>query len=54
MLGEEKKKCPVCDSANIKTSKPPLFTKLKETIWPFNGESKNLNLCSDCNFSWED
>jgi hypothetical protein len=54
MLGSEKKKCPVCDSEKVTTSKPAFFTKIKETFWPFKGESKNLNLCSDCSFSWED
>jgi hypothetical protein len=50
----EKKKCPVCDSEKIKTSRPPLLTKIKEIVWPFNGESKNLNLCQECQFEWED
>jgi hypothetical protein len=54
MLLSDKKKCPVCDSGNIKISKTPLLTKLKETLWPFRGETKNFNLCSDCSFSWED
>jgi len=54
MLLSDKKRCPVCDSEKVKTSKPPFLTKIKETFWPFKGESKNLNLCSDCSFSWED
>jgi len=54
MLGSEKKKCPVCDSENVKISRPPMLTKFIEAIWPFKGESKNLNICSDCSFSWED
>jgi hypothetical protein len=54
MLGTEKKKCPVCEGTNIKTQKPSLLTKAQEVIWPFKGDTKNLNLCEDCNFSWED
>lgn len=54
MIGEDKKRCPVCDSLNVKTSKPPFLTKIMEAVWPFRGESKNINLCTDCNFSWED
>lgn len=54
MLLEEKKKCPVCESANVKISRPSLMTKFIESIWPFKGETKNLNLCVDCSFSWED
>lgn len=54
MLGEEKKKCPVCDGLNVKTSRPSLITKFLETVWPFKGETKNLNLCLGCNFTWED
>jgi uncharacterized protein with PIN domain len=54
MLFEEKKKCPVCDSQKVKISKPPILTRVEEYVWPFKETSKTFNLCSDCNFSWED
>ncbi len=54
MFWEEKKKCPVCESKNVKTSRPSLIVKAQEAIWPFKESTKNLNLCSDCSFSWED
>lgn len=51
------KKCPSCDSRNIKTIKGPSALKtalrgriLSEWLHP----TKPLNVCRDCKFSWED
>ena len=54
MLFTEKKKCPICNSEKVAVSKPSLLTRITEYIWPFKGTTKTFNLCSDCNFSWED
>jgi len=53
------KKCPKCDSKNIKTLKPSFTKKWGEaSVHAFTfGLGKitpNLNVCRDCGFSWED
>ena len=56
------KQCPRCDSTNLKMVKPGLMQKAtKGSAFLLFGafalgmkEPKNLNVCRDCGFSWED
>ena len=51
------KKCPKCDCRNINTIKPSIVKRTFEALdWTtiFRGKSKNLNVCRECSFSWED
>jgi len=57
MFGLFKKKCPKCDSKKIKIMKPSLMKRISESMdWTtiYRGKTKNLNVCRDCGFSWED
>lgn len=48
-------KCPKCDSKNLKILKPSDTQKAMDAWgWPFKQQRKNLNVCRDCGFSWED
>lgn len=52
-----KKKCPRCDSTKLKVLKKPnwLETGLKgRIIAEWLHPTKNLNVCRECGFSWED
>ncbi len=53
-----KVKCPKCDSKNLKVLKPSLFQRAYETQLPgvvggYRKRTRNLNVCRDCGFSWE-
>lgn len=53
------KKCPRCDGRNINVVKPSLFKKWTEGsthlfTLGLSRMSRNLNVCRDCGFSWED
>lgn len=52
------KQCPRCGSKNLNVVKPDLLSKSRFAgIAMFTGagkEPKNLNVCRDCGFSWED
>ncbi|MCX6727018.1 MAG: hypothetical protein NTY75_04425 [Candidatus Shapirobacteria bacterium] len=52
------KKCPKCDSRNVKTVKAGFMKHLMQqnvAIWvPGAKISKPLNVCRNCGFSWED
>jgi hypothetical protein len=57
-LFSKKKKCLRCESKNINVDKPTgwqNFNNLtKRAAMPWVKELKNLNVCRDCGFSWED
>lgn len=53
------KKCPKCDSKNLKVLKPGFIKKWGETstrafTLGISKVTPNLNVCRDCGFSWED
>ncbi len=59
MFGLFKKKCPKCDSSNLKTLKPGMIKHSQEAWLHFftlgiSKITKPLNVCRDCGFSWED
>lgn len=58
MLFFGKKKCPRCDSTNLNKVKPGFWAKHSfASIALFTGagkQPKNLNVCRNCGFSWED
>lgn len=48
------KKCPKCDSQNLKVIKPG-FRANSMQLWTMGlRKAVNLNVCRDCGFSWED
>ena len=51
-----KKKCPKCDSKNIKVVKPGGLLRLLGFTYfqDLFSRPKRLNVCRDCGFSWED
>jgi len=54
------KKCPRCDSKKLKMVKPGFFRRnfidpgLPAWTLGMMKPAKNLNVCRDCGFSWED
>ncbi len=59
MLGIFGKKCPKCNGKNINVVRPNLFTKwvdvsLRLPTLGIRREAKNLNVCTNCGFSWDD
>jgi predicted Zn-ribbon and HTH transcriptional regulator len=56
------KKCPKCDSHNIKVVKPGLMRRAQKgsaflvfgPLALLMKDPKNLNVCRKCGFSWED
>jgi len=59
MFGLFKKKCPKCDSTNLKIVKPGFWKSIAEAnyqLWSLGIRKPTppLNVCKDCGFSWED
>jgi len=59
MFGLFAKKCPKCDSKNLKVVKPSAWKHQAELVYQLlsvgvRKPTPPLNVCRDCGFSWED